>query len=330
MHAFILVTVAPPPELRGRTLKFGLGSLSSFLITYIKCPFPTVLVDPNTIIPFAKPLPYIYSGNIQITVPYPGSQVFLPYGFGPAPVLTDAPVFYFDIDNCLYDLSLGVHGLTQVLIHKYFKERLNLSDTEAHNLHMAYYKTYGLAVEGLVRNNQVDALEYNAKVDDALALHGLITPNLKLRAMLQALKESGSCRMWLLTNAYKNHALRCISLLGLGDLFEGLTFCDYSQTPIVCKPMTGYFTNAFAKSGLKATEETLANTYFVDDSALNCKAGVDLGMGHVVHYIERDADYEKVINSDDYTKYYKAGGRTNGIKIVRNILEIETVCSELF
>ncbi|ODQ80806.1 hypothetical protein BABINDRAFT_161015 [Babjeviella inositovora NRRL Y-12698] len=268
--------------------------------------------------------------NPEITVQYPGSQVTLPNGFGPVPTLSDTPVFYFDIDNCLYDRSLGIHDQMQVLIHDYFKGNLSLSDEEAHKLHMTYYKTYGLAIEGLVRNNQVDALEYNAKVDDALALHGLITPNLKLRAMLQALKESGSCRMWLLTNAYKNHALRCISLLGLGDLFEGLTFCDYAQTPIVCKPMTGYFTNAFAKSGLKATEETLANTYFVDDSGLNCKAGVDLGMGHVVHYIERNEDYEEVVGSDNYAKYYKAGGRTNGIKIVRNILELETVCSELF
>ena len=110
---------------------------------------------------------------------------------------------------------------------------------------MNYYKTYGLAIEGLVRNHRVDALDYNSKVDDALDLHSVLRYDSDLRKTLIAIKESSKFDyFWLVTNAYKNHALRVISFLGIGDLFDGLTYCDYSKDPIICKPMPEYFTTA--------------------------------------------------------------------------------------
>lgn len=249
-----------------------------------------------------------------------GSEVKLPYGFGPLPD-KNKKIFFFDIDNCLYERSTKIHDLMQVKIHQYFKDHLELDDASANELHMSYYKTYGLALEGLVRNHKVDALEYNSKVDDSLDLKSVLKANLKLRQLLIEIRKSGEFDyFWLVTNAYKNHAMRCISFLGLGDLFDGLTFCDYSKFPIICKPMKEYYYGFFDKTGIDYhNKEVMSKQYFIDDSEINCKAAFDLGMGHVFHYVEVDSEHEKLVSNDDFGKYYGKGK----ITLVRHILDIE-------
>jgi pyrimidine and pyridine-specific 5'-nucleotidase len=54
------------------------------------------------------------------------------------------------------------------LIDQYFIKHLELSREDAYKLHQDYYRTYGLAIEGLVRHHKIDPLEYNRQVDDAL------------------------------------------------------------------------------------------------------------------------------------------------------------------
>ncbi|CAK7900918.1 suppressor of disruption of TFIIS [[Candida] anglica] len=247
------------------------------------------------------------------------AKVTLPFGFGPLPS-KNKRIFYFDIDNCLYERSTKIHDMMQVKIHDYFKNELSLDDDEAHKLHMTYYKTYGLAIEGLVRNHQVDALEYNAKVDDSLDLKSVLKPNQELRQVLIDIRNSGKFDyFWLITNAYKNHALRVVSFLGLGDLFDGLTYCDYSSFPIICKPMPKFFYNCLTTTGIDYSDkEVMSHQYFIDDSELNVKAAYDLGFGHVYHYVEIDSEFEALRKKDDYGKYYGA----DKISIVRHITEI--------
>lgn len=260
--------------------------------------------------------------NPEIDNPLPGTQVLLPLGFGPIPD-KNKRIFFFDIDNCLYNKSTKIHDMMQVKIHDYFKSNLNLNDQDAHELHMNYYKTYGLALEGLVRNHKVDALKYNEQVDDSLDLKAVLHYNQQLRDMLSRIRQSGKFDyFWLLTNAYKNHALRVISFLGIGDLFDGLTYCDYSTSPIICKPMTPFFDRCLEITNVD--KDQVSNLYFVDDSEINVKAAKKLGWGHVFHYVETDSDYEKLIKSNDFEELYTTGNDPSKIKLIRNILDIET------
>jgi pyrimidine and pyridine-specific 5'-nucleotidase len=144
------------------------------------------------------------------------------------------------------------------LIDKYFAKHLELSWDDAVKLHKEYYTNYGLAIEGLVRHHQIDPLEYNAQVDDALPLEGIIKPNPELRAMLEDIDRS-KVRLWLFTNAYVTHARRVVRLLGIEDLFEGLTYCDYSQQPLICKPHPDMFKKGMREAGV----EKLEDCYFV-------------------------------------------------------------------
>ncbi|KAM0541183.1 hypothetical protein ACHAPJ_013347 [Fusarium lateritium] len=193
---------------------------------------------------------------------------------------SEKPVLFFDIDNCLYSRNYKVLELMSGLIDDYFKKHLDLLPEDAERLHKDYYQQYGQAIEGLVRHHQIDALEYNAKVDDALPLDDLIEPNPQLRRLLEDI-DTSKVRLWLLTNAYVNHGKRVVRLLGVDDLFEGLTYCDYEQVPFVCKPQRDMFLKAMKEAGVSDT----SRCYFVDDSHKNCVGAQKAGWT-AVHFVE--------------------------------------------
>lgn len=155
-------------------------------------------------------------------------------------------------------LGAKVHDLMARLIDQYFATHLGLSEEESIRLHKEYYTTYGLAIEGLVRHHQIDPLEYNAKVDDALPLQDIIKPNPQLRKLLEDIDKS-KVKLWLLTNAYVTHGRRVVKLLGIEDLFEGLSYCDYSRIPLICKPHKDMFAKAMKEAGVQRPEDC----YFV-------------------------------------------------------------------
>jgi pyrimidine and pyridine-specific 5'-nucleotidase len=135
---------------------------------------------------------------------------------------------------------------------------LELSRAEAIELHHRYYTDYGLAISGLVLHHKVDPLEYNRKVDDALPLDTIITPDPKLRTLLEDINKS-KVKLWLFTNAYITHAKRIVKLLGVEDMFEGITYCDYAHLPLICKPHE----EMYEKAEVEAMASSPENCYFV-------------------------------------------------------------------
>jgi len=172
----------------------------------------------------------------------------------------EKPVFFFDIDNCLYPKSLDIHRMMAELIDQFFQNHLSLSQEDANELHYRYYREYGLAIEGLVRHHKVNALEYNSKVDDALPLEDVIKPNPELRKLIEDI-DTSKCRLWLFTNAYITHGKRVVKLLQIDDLFEGITFCDYGSDKFYCKPHVEMYDKAMAEAGIKSNEKC----YFVGE-----------------------------------------------------------------
>ncbi|KAK1995494.1 pyrimidine 5-nucleotidase [Colletotrichum falcatum] len=214
-------------------------------------------------------------------------------------VQTSKPVLFFDIDNCLYPRSSRVQDHMAQLIDEYFAKHLSLSWEDAVKLHKEYYTNYGLAIEGLVRHHQIDPLEYNSKVDDALPLEDILKPYPELRRLLEDVDKS-KCTMWLLTNAYVNHAKRVVKLLGIEDLFDGLTFCDYGQQPLVCKPAKEMYLRAMREAGVDKMEDC----YFVDDSYLNCQKAQSYGW-NVAHLVEEDLPLPRTPASSHQIRHLK-------------------------
>ncbi|KAJ6126945.1 hypothetical protein N7523_002557 [Penicillium sp. IBT 18751x] len=221
------------------------------------------------------------------------------------------PVFFFDIDNCLYSKACNIHDEMGKLINKFFCKHLDLSTEDAHMLHQKYYKEYGLAIEGLTRHHKIDPLEFNYEVDDALPLDTILKPDPKLRKLLESL-DTSKVKPWLLTNAYVNHGKRVIKLLELEGIFEGITYCDYGKLPLVCKPSQEMYEKAEKEAGAPSREQcyfvgTFAKLFAVaslgvvsfntqghfradhvnctDDSHLNCTHAQQRGW-NTVHLVE--------------------------------------------
>ncbi len=140
------------------------------------------------------------------------------------------------------------------LIDEFFSKHLSLSWDDAVKLHKDYYTNYGLAIEGLVRHHEIDPLEYNSKVDDALPLEDILVPDPEVRQLLEDIDRS-KVRLWLLTNAYVTHGKRVVKLLKVEDMFEGLTFCDYAEQPLVCKPAKEMYDRAMKAAGVERPED---------------------------------------------------------------------------
>ena len=137
-------------------------------------------------------------------------------------------------------------------------EHLSLNYADAVHLHQRYYMDYGLAIEGLVRHHKVDPLEYNDRVDNALPMEEILAPDPGLRQLLLDFNRQ-KVKLWLFTNAYVQHARRVVRLLGIEDLFEGVTYCDYGATKFVCKPHS----DAYAKAEREAGTQSVEECYFV-------------------------------------------------------------------
>ena len=157
---------------------------------------------------------------------------------------------------------------------------LELTPEDATQLHTKYYKEYGLAISGLVKHHKIDPLAYNREVDDALPLDDIIKLDPQLRKLLKDLDRS-KIKPWLFTNAHITHAQRVVRLLGISDMFEGITYCDYSKQPLLAKPHIEMYEKAEKEAG--ATEAK--DCYFVDDSRLNCEHAYKRGWT-VVHKLE--------------------------------------------
>lgn len=153
----------------------------------------------------------------------------------------------------------------QELIDKFFVTHLSLSPDEALMLHQKYYKEYGLAIQGLVRFHKIDPLEFNREVDDALPLDEVLSPDPQLRELLEAIDKT-KVKLWLFTNAHITHAKRVVRLLGVDDLFEGITYCDYAAKELLCKPRV----EMFEKAEREAQAPGIDKCFFVGKIRCDC------------------------------------------------------------
>jgi len=167
------------------------------------------------------------------------------------------------------------------LIDNYFRDKLQLDIEDAKTLHETYYTSYGLAIEGLVRYHKIDPLDYNSKVDDALPLDQVLHPDPELRKLISDIDRT-KVRLWLFTNAYVNHGRRVVKLLGIDDLFDGITYCDYTQEILICKPKIEMFEKAMKDASITDRSKC----YFVDDSTINCQAAISFGWENTVQKLE--------------------------------------------
>ncbi len=151
---------------------------------------------------------------------------------------------------------------------------------------------------------KLDALEYNRLVDDALPLDKVIKPSPNLRKLFMDMDRT-KVKLWIFTNAYITHANRVLKLLGLEDVFEGITFCDYGEYPILSKPNH----DMYSKAMIDANVRDKSKCHFVDDShcksivfdTVNVVAAKSYGWTKCIHLCDHDRIPDK---ADDTITIY--------------------------
>ncbi|KAF4439404.1 pyrimidine 5 -nucleotidase [Fusarium acutatum] len=151
-----------------------------------------------------------------------------------------------DIDNCLYSRNDKVLEHMSRNIDDYFKKHLGLSPDDAERLHKDYSQQYGQAIEGLVRHHQIDALEYNAKVDDAVPLDDLIKPNAQLRQFLEDIDTS---KVPFVCKPHKEMFMKAMREAGVSDVSR-CYFIDDSHKNCVGAKDAGWTAIHFVEEGL--------------------------------------------------------------------------------
>ena len=115
-------------------------------------------------------------------------------------------------------------------------------------------------------------MAYNREVDDTLELDEVLKPSPALTELLSSLDRT-KVKPWILTNAYITHAKRVLKLLDIERFFDGIlptlrivklgiTYCDYGQEVLLCKPKPEMFQRAMVEAGVTNKQKCL----FVDDS----------------------------------------------------------------
>ncbi|KIS68429.1 uncharacterized protein UMAG_03518 [Mycosarcoma maydis] len=203
-------------------------------------------------------------------------------GLPDASLRTNEAIVWLDIDNTLYKRSTRIADLMAERIRAYF-HGMGLSEEEAKALHTSYYKTYGLAIRGLVKHHQIDPLDYDRKCDASLPLEDILRPDHQIKRLLTDLDRT-RVRVFALTNAYIYHADRVLRLLDLADQVEGIVYCDYAVPDFACKPELDYYRAAL----LAVQASPTTRNYFVDDSSLNIVAAKELGWHSCIYFREKD------------------------------------------
>ncbi|KAG8999696.1 hypothetical protein FRB90_011974 [Tulasnella sp. 427] len=222
---------------------------------------------------------------------------------------------WLDIDNTLYPPSMKIHDLMAERIYAYFRS-LGL---DAEPLATRYYMDYGLAIRGLICHHQIDPLDFDRKCDGTLPLDEILKPNPDVIQLLKDFDREKT-RVWALTNAYKDHANRVLTILGLSELVEGVVYCDYASSDFTCKPEPLFYQQALNQAGV--TDPT--KCYFIDDSLKNVVAAKKLGWKSCVLYRESTPDSSHPVKS--------SGSQSDAEidAVVSSLQELRTVWSHLF
>ena len=180
--------------------------------------------------------------------------------------------FFFDLDDTLYPPAAGLWEQIGGRINLYLSERMGFPPENVQAIREKYFRQYGTTLRGLQANHQVDMDDYLAFVHD-VPLDQYIQPNQALRSAL----ESIPARKFIFTNADVNHARRVMSVVGVGDLFEGII--DVHAIAPYCKPMP----EAFRLAMRVARESDPGRCVMIDDLPHTTRAARQFGMYSVLY-----------------------------------------------
>jgi pyrimidine 5'-nucleotidase len=190
------------------------------------------------------------------------------YGLRPKP-----QAIFFDCDDCLYFDSWKTATQLTNKIDEWCTSR-GLLPGQAYELYKQYGTALrGLLAEGYLENNEQDIDAYLEYVHD-IPIADLLGRDDALRAMLLAIDPS--IPKYIFTASVRQHAHRCLTALGIEDLFVDIVDCKTCD--LETKHATHSFRAAMAVAGVDCPEACL----FLDDNLVNIQSARHVGWRSVL------------------------------------------------
>jgi putative hydrolase of the HAD superfamily/pyrimidine and pyridine-specific 5'-nucleotidase len=220
--------------------------------------------------------------------------------------LRNIDVLFFDCDDTLYQNNWATAEKLKNSISKFTTDKLNLSKDEAYELYLEHGTALrGLLQEGHLQGDQVEEfLEYVHDVP--------LEEDIKARPLLrEMILKLGHKRRFVFTASIREHAERCLRILGIEDLFEDIIDCRTVNL------LTKHDATSFKIAMETANVTDPTRCMLFDDSVKNMKTAKFMGLKTcLVGMKERGSGKKIVCPEADF--------------MVDNLLELPEIMPALF
>ena len=210
----------------------------------------------------------------------------------PTSIFKDSYDFWiFDLDNTLYDITLGVFKKISKRMTKFIINEFELDEDKAKTLQKEMFLKYGLTLRGLIVEKKINPDRFLNYV------HDVDHPELERDNELISLLKNLNGKKYIYTNAPYSHAKKILNVLGAFDLFDDIL--DIKKTDYIPKPDLTSFEIMQRKFGISF--KNVKKSIFIEDTVKNLKPAKQIGMSTV--WIENKLNCEEFKKDFSFVDY---------------------------
>lgn len=179
-------------------------------------------------------------------------------------------VAFFDLDDCMYVNNWATAKKLTQKVDDYTTSILKLKPGQAYDL----YNKYGTSLAGLVEEKFIDETDVQAFLD---YVHDIDLGDIKPDPQLAKMLKQVNCRRWVFSASSPAHVERCLGILGVRNLFEGIIAASsvdmFSRAGYVSKHDPQCFQVAMDMAGVKDPKDCI----LLDDNVKNIQTAKKVG-----------------------------------------------------
>ena len=178
------------------------------------------------------------------------------------------PVWIFDLDNTLHDAQAKIFPIVNDKMNQYISSTLKISIADASKVRTQYWDEYGATLQGLIKNYNIDPIDFLDKTHTISNFKDLVIP---MPSLKETLTLANGKRI-IYTNAPKNYTNQVLEICEIKEYFDEIfTIEDSNFKP---KPNKESMELFIKKYNIKAA-------YFVDDVKENLKTAKQFGLSTI-------------------------------------------------
>ena len=178
------------------------------------------------------------------------------------------PVWIFDLDNTLHDAQAKIFPIVNDKMNHYISLTLKISIEEASKLRAQYWDEYGATLQGLIKNYNIDPIDFLDKTHTISNFKDLVIPMPSLNETLTL----ADGKKIIYTNAPKNYTYQVLKICEIEKYFdEVFTIEDSDFKPKPNKDSMKLFIKKY----------NIKEAYFVDDVKENLKTAKQFGLSTI-------------------------------------------------